>query len=96
VLRHARALQTLRAFARPDTVLFDLDGTLIDSVEDIHVAVNALLAELGFATRTRDEVAMWPTLPCRDFARFTRRFASITRYRLMERTRRLRWFVPVA
>jgi phosphoglycolate phosphatase len=59
VLRHARALQTLRAFARPDTVLFDLDGTLIDSVEDIHVAVNALLAELGFATRTRDEVAMW-------------------------------------
>ena len=59
VLRHARALQTLRAFAQPNTVLFDLDGTLIDSVEDIHVAVNALLAELGFATRTRDEVAMW-------------------------------------
>jgi phosphoglycolate phosphatase len=57
--RHARALIALRAFARPDAVLFDLDGTLIDSVEDIHVAVNALLAELGFATRTRDEVAMW-------------------------------------
>lgn len=57
--RHARALSTLRTFARPETVLFDLDGTLIDSVEDIHVAVNALLAELGYATRTRDEVATW-------------------------------------
>ena len=31
----------------PEAVLFDLDGTLVDSVEDILVAVNRLLAELG-------------------------------------------------
>ncbi|MEY4822111.1 MAG: hypothetical protein RLY72_1763 [Planctomycetota bacterium] len=43
----------------PDAVLFDLDGTLVDSVEDIFVATNALLAELGLKTRTRDEIAMW-------------------------------------
>ncbi len=49
----------LAALPRPAALLFDLDGTLVDSVEDIHVAVNALLAELGLATRTRDEVATW-------------------------------------
>lgn len=43
----------------PQAVLFDLDGTLVDSVQDIFVAVNQLLAELGMKTRTRDEVTMW-------------------------------------
>jgi len=43
----------------PEAVLFDLDGTLVDSVEDILVAVNRLLAELGMPTRSRDEVTMW-------------------------------------
>jgi len=43
----------------PQAVLFDLDGTLVDSVQDIFVAVNLLLAELGMKTRTRDEVTMW-------------------------------------
>ena len=43
----------------PDAVLFDLDGTLVDSVEDIFVAVNRLLAELRMKTRTRDEITMW-------------------------------------
>ena len=43
----------------PDAVLFDLDGTLVDSVEDIFVAVNALLGELGMQRRSRDEVTMW-------------------------------------
>lgn len=52
----SRAIPTLPA---PEAVLFDLDGTLVDSVEDIHVAVNRLLAELGLKTRSRDEVAMW-------------------------------------
>lgn len=31
-------------------VIFDLDGTLIDSVPDIHVAVNKMLAEMGRET----------------------------------------------
>ena len=50
---------TASALHRPDAVLFDLDGTLVDSVEDIFVAVNTLLAELGMKTRSRDEVTMW-------------------------------------
>jgi phosphoglycolate phosphatase len=33
--------------ARPKAVVFDLDGTLIDSAPDLAQAVNALLAELG-------------------------------------------------
>ncbi|HTJ65790.1 MAG TPA: phosphoglycolate phosphatase [Alphaproteobacteria bacterium] len=34
---------------RPTLLLFDLDGTLIDSVGDLSVAINRLLAELGRA-----------------------------------------------
>jgi phosphoglycolate phosphatase len=35
------------------SVIFDLDGTLIDSVADIHAAVNRLLAEQGLAPLSR-------------------------------------------
>jgi phosphoglycolate phosphatase len=54
-----RQLESLRRFPAPQAVLFDLDGTLVDSVEDIFVAANALLAELGYPLRTRAEVATW-------------------------------------
>ena len=30
-------------------VIFDLDGTLVDSAPDIHAAVNRLLADVGEA-----------------------------------------------
>ena len=53
------AIIRLRAFPAPTALLFDLDGTLVDSVEDIRAAVNALLTELGMPTRSRDEVATW-------------------------------------
>lgn len=36
--------------------LFDLDGTLIDSLEDMADCVNCMLAEEGYAARTIDEV----------------------------------------
>ena len=49
----------LARHAAPEALLFDLDGTLIDSVEDIHAATNALLGELGLAFRRRDEIAHW-------------------------------------
>ncbi len=53
------ALARLREFPAPQAILFDLDGTLVDSVEDIRASVNALLAELGLPTRSRDEVLTW-------------------------------------
>lgn len=36
-------------------VIFDLDGTLIDSAPDIHAAANRLMAQHGFAAFTPDE-----------------------------------------
>ncbi|MCE2881724.1 MAG: phosphoglycolate phosphatase [Planctomycetaceae bacterium] len=56
---HAAAIARLRGHVAPEAVLFDLDGTLVDSVQDIFVAVNELLRELGLPVRTRDEVATW-------------------------------------
>ena len=32
---------------RIDAVVFDLDGTLVDSAPDLHAAANAMLRELG-------------------------------------------------
>jgi phosphoglycolate phosphatase len=36
--------------------VFDLDGTLVDSVDDLHASVNHALAAVGLPLRTRDEV----------------------------------------
>lgn len=41
----------------PKAVVFDLDGTLVDSVPDIEAALNWLLARLGRRQVARDEVA---------------------------------------
>ncbi len=38
------------------TVIFDMDGTILDTLEDMQAAVNAALAEEGFPVRTLDEV----------------------------------------
>jgi phosphoglycolate phosphatase len=38
-------------------VIFDLDGTLLDSAPDIQVAINKLLAEEGRRLLTLEEVA---------------------------------------
>lgn len=40
-------------------VLFDLDGTLVDSVPDIAVAVDAMLAALGRAPAGEQRVRFW-------------------------------------
>ena len=39
-----------------DTIIFDLDGTLLDTLEDLHDAVNYALAQMGMPQRTIDEV----------------------------------------
>ena len=37
-------------------ILWDLDGTLMDTLEDLYLSVNAALAEYGQPPRSRDEV----------------------------------------
>lgn len=41
---------------RYDAVLFDLDGTLLNTLEDLTGAVNRALRESGYPERTQDEV----------------------------------------
>jgi phosphoglycolate phosphatase len=41
---------------QPSLVVFDLDGTLIDSAPDMHRAVNRLLADLGSAPLTLTDI----------------------------------------
>ena len=41
------------------TLLFDLDGTLIDSVPDLALAVNEMLESLGMGGYTQDNIRYW-------------------------------------
>lgn len=41
---------------RFDTAVFDLDGTVLDTLDDLADSVNHTLNAYGFPTRTRDEV----------------------------------------
>jgi phosphoglycolate phosphatase len=40
-------------------IVFDLDGTLVDSLDDITHHLNAALVDAGFAPRSHDEVRGW-------------------------------------
>lgn len=40
-------------------VIFDLDGTILDTLDDLADATNAALASMGYPKRTRDEVRMF-------------------------------------
>lgn len=42
--------------ARVKVAIFDLDGTLLDTLDDLSAAVNQAMAHAGFPTRSRDEV----------------------------------------
>ena len=39
-----------------DTYIFDMDGTLVDSLPDLTVVTNMALESVGFPTHTEDEV----------------------------------------
>ncbi|MBN1778145.1 MAG: HAD-IA family hydrolase [Clostridiales bacterium] len=56
--------------SRYDAVLFDMDGTLLDTADDIAAALNQTLSEFGYPTHGRDAVI---------------RFIGSGAYRLMER-----------
>ena len=40
----------------PKAILFDLDGTLLDTLADLTAGVNGMLTELGQPTRSEQEV----------------------------------------
>src|SRR3954467_10320100 len=44
---------------RFDTVIYDLDGTLIDSAKDMQVAVSNVLADHGLPPVTEDDVRIF-------------------------------------
>ena len=44
---------------QPRLVMFDLDGTLVDSAGDIAVALNRALADLGLAQVSETQVRLW-------------------------------------
>ena len=50
-------------------ILFDLDGTLLDTLEDLYISINYVLDKLGYPARSRAEV---------------RHFVGNGAYRLME------------
>ncbi|MBR1743022.1 MAG: HAD-IA family hydrolase [Lachnospiraceae bacterium] len=39
-----------------ETIIFDLDGTLLDTLDDLYESVNAALKKAGYPTRSRGEV----------------------------------------
>ncbi len=47
------------SLSRPQLVLFDLDGTLVDTAPDLALSVNAALTELGIDTCNENQVRLW-------------------------------------
>lgn len=44
---------------KTELVIFDLDGTILDTLDDLTDSVNHLLAESGFPCRTREEIRLF-------------------------------------
>ena len=53
----AQATQSAKKMIdQPEAFIFDLDGTLLDTLPDLVALTNATLEECGYPSRTRDEV----------------------------------------
>ncbi|MBQ7411684.1 MAG: HAD family hydrolase [Clostridia bacterium] len=50
-------------------VIFDLDGTLCDTMGDLRTAINAMLTRLGYKTRTRTELIKFINNGARELVR---------------------------
>ena len=53
---HERLKENVLETMETDLIIFDLDGTLIDSSEDIALAANRVLADLGHTKMDSDRV----------------------------------------
>lgn len=51
------------------TIIFDLDGTLCDTLDDIRTAINGMLVRLGYKTRTRGELLKFINNGARELVR---------------------------
>ncbi len=49
----------MRRLKRPELVLFDLDGTLVDSAPDLVYSLNAMLTELGLPNHREEQLRAW-------------------------------------
>ncbi|MEJ2644125.1 MAG: phosphoglycolate phosphatase, partial [Gammaproteobacteria bacterium] len=44
---------------RPEMILIDVDGTLVDSVPDLAYCVNVMMERIGMAPRSEESVRLW-------------------------------------
>lgn len=49
----------MRRLKKPELVLFDLDGTLVDSAPDLAYSLNTMLTELGLPNREEEQLREW-------------------------------------
>ena len=50
-------------------VVFDLDGTLANTMDDLHTAISGMLTRLGYPTRTKEELLGFINNGAREFVR---------------------------